>query len=123
MTADARAASACASTAYLQARCRPSQPVQDPPSPYKTLIATPPDDPTPSIQVRQGDSPLAANRRDRGRGPSLCTATGWRFAPVARGSVVLVDEPPRLDVLGELVRRGPVTSLRRAGKGETANGA
>jgi hypothetical protein len=36
--------------------------------------------------------------------------------------VVLVDEPPRLDVLGELVRRGPVTSLRRAGKCETANG-
>src|SRR6266511_1524892 len=38
----------------------------DPPSPYKTLIATPPDDPTPSIQVRQGDSPLPANSRRSG---------------------------------------------------------
>src|SRR6266498_3421207 len=72
----------------------------DPPSPYKTLIATPPDDPTPSIQVRQGDSPLQANlaprparleprtRPARVLGSSYATSSRregtWRWSAVKR---------------------------------------
>src|SRR6266571_4309711 len=46
-------------TACSQARCRPRRARTRPSSPHRLP------DPTPSIEVRQGDSPLQANPRDR----------------------------------------------------------
>src|SRR6266511_2801284 len=66
----------------------------DPPSPYKTLIATPPDDPTPSIQVRQGDSPLPAK-------PPLPSLRTLRYTWIRRSA----GSPKQISAASDAVRR------------------
>jgi len=68
-------------TACSQARCRPRRARTRPSSPHRLP------DPTPSIEVRQGDSPLQANPRDRIYEP-------YAFATRAAG--VLTCSPPVL---------------------------